>query len=122
MFLDNVIDGLETLLLVCGRSENLVQLLLETFGFCNQSFNVSLGRQGVGAECRKDFSVLLLVILRGDTSIDIINPPLLNGGYLVCEVRVTLGDLELNSDGVACGRADTPPGLCSPSRQGRKRP
>ena len=100
MFLDDVVDLFQTLLFVSDCGSSLVNLSLEGFSFRNQSGDVSVRGEVVSTESFEDFSVLLLVKSRGNTCINVVSPPFLDLCHFVSEVGVTLGNLELNRNGV----------------------
>ena len=54
----------------------------------------------MSTQSRKQFSVFLLVIDRGNATVHILSPPVLNELDFLCEIGITLTHLELYSNGV----------------------
>ena len=78
-----------------------VQLTFQGFRFTHQSCHVGFGGQVVGAKDFQDFSVLLLVILRGNSAFHMVFPPFQSRSDIpLLELRVTLGHFEGAGNGV----------------------
>ena len=104
MLLDDVGNDLQAFFKRLDGSRETVDFRFQSLTFSEQSFDVRLRVKSVCAKFFQNLGIGFLIERRRDTRLYIVFPPLLSLFYELLKLRVSLGHLEGNGDGVLCTR------------------